>query len=53
MKNYISWRTIFFQRQWALYINFNSIHRVQWLGFDLKVFSSIYVVYQPHSIFYL
>ena len=33
------------------YINFNSTHRIHWLGFDLKVFSSIYLTYQLHSIF--
>ena len=42
MKNYISWRTIFFQRQ-EHYINFNSTHRVHWSGSDLKVFNSIYL----------
>ena len=35
------------------YINFNSTHRVHWLGFDLKVFSCIYLAYQLYSIFYL
>ena len=35
------------------YINFDSTQRVHWLDFDLKVFSSIYLAYQLHSIFYL
>ena len=35
------------------YINFNSTHCVHWLGFELIVFSSIYLAYQLYSIFYL
>ena len=52
------WKTILVEEQYSVnvsehYINFNSTHHVHWLDFDLKVFSSIYLAYQLHSIFYL
>ena len=53
MKNYILVEEQYSVTVSEHYINLNSTHRAHWLGFDLKVFSSIYLGYQLHCIFYL